>query len=374
VKVVWFVHAIASCWNNGNAHFLRGIGTELQRRGHDVLFCEPADAWSETNLLRDAGPRALEGFGRAYPGLRRIKYEPERPELEVLTDRADLVIAHEWNEPGIINGLAAIRTRGAQFVLLFHDTHHRALSQLESMRRLNLDGFDGVLAFGAVLAAIYERLGWGKRVKTWHEAADTNIFYPRARQDGHYDFVWIGNWGDDERTAELETFLFEPAEAVALRGTIFGVRYPDTATASLSARGFCYRGWLANHDVPDMFARHKFTVHVPRRPYAETLRGIPTIRVFEALACGIPLLSAPWDDCENLFPAGSFLMARDGTEMRRHMRTVVSDPPLANALMDNGLRAIAERHSCRHRVDELIAIYREIRGSNSMPVGKSEAA
>jgi len=374
VKIVCFVHAIASCWNNGNAHFLRGIGSELQRCGHDVRFCEPAGAWSEMNLLNDAGQHALDAFTRAFPHLPRVKYDPGHPQLDALTDGADLVIIHEWNEPAVVNGLGRLRKSGARFVLLFHDTHHRALSQPDAMRRFDLSGYDGVLAFGAVLAEMYQRIGWARRVWTWHEAADTSVFYPRARATRDADFLWVGNWGDEERTAELETFLMGPAEQLRIRGNIYGVRYPEAAAASLIARGFFYRRWLPNHLVPDAFSRHAFTVHVPRRPYAEALRGIPTIRVFEALACGIPLLSAPWDDCEQLFPDNCFLMAKTGGEMKSHMRAVLSDPTLANQLRENGLNIIRERHSCCHRVSELLGIYDHIRADSSVSLQAPEAA
>lgn len=374
MKIVWFVHAIASCWNNGNAHFLRGIGSDLQRRGHDVLYCEPAGGWSETNLLRDEGPAALNGFSTAYPELRHIKYDAAQTDLSLLTDGADLVIVHEWNEPALVNRLAAMRRNGAGFVLLFHDTHHRALTQSDAMRRFELDGYDGVLAFGRVLAELYESAGWGKRVWTWHEAADTSRFYPRENGARDSDLVWVGNWGDDERSAELHEFLITPAAQLRLRANIFGVRYPAAAIGTLAARGFAFRGWLPNHAVPEIFARHHFTVHVPRRPYAETLRGIPTIRVFEALACGIPLVSAPWSDSENLFPERCFLMARNGAEMRSHMRALACDDGLAGELRDNGLKVVRERHSCRHRVGELLDIYGAIRGDNNLSARKPEAA
>ncbi len=366
MKIVWFVHAIASCWNNGNAHFLRGIGTELQRRGHDVLFCEPEAGWSESNLLRDAGAAALDGFRRAYPHLRRAKYDPDCPDLAALTDGADIVIAHEWNVPTLVNAVARMRRNGSSFVLLFHDTHHRALTDPDTMGQFELDGYDGVLAFGAVLADIYQRRGWARRVWTWHEAADTSRFYPRHSGVREAELVWVGNWGDDERTAEVEEFLLKPAAELGVRGSIFGVRYPEAARAMLSDRGFLWRGWLPNHAVPEVFARHKLTVHVPRRPYAQTLRGIPTIRVFEALACGIPLISAPWSDSEGLFPPGCYLTASDSAEMKSHMRAVLSDESLASALRETGLKAIRERHSCRHRVSELLDIYATIRGDASL--------
>ena len=79
---------------------------------------------------------------------------------------------------------------------------------------------------------------------------------------------------------------------------MFGVRYPDHVLDLLRNAGICYGGWLPNYRVPEVFARFKFTIHVPRRPYRDLLPGIPTIRPFEALACGIPLVCSPWRDTE----------------------------------------------------------------------------
>jgi spore maturation protein CgeB len=91
------------------------------------------------------------------------------------------------------------------------------------------------------------------------------------------------------------------------------------------------------------------------------LPGIPTIRVFEALAAGIPLISAPWDDCEGLFRPGSdFLFARNGAEMTRLMRQVLADREMAAALAASGLDRIKARHTCRHRVDELFDVLRQV--------------
>jgi spore maturation protein CgeB len=179
--------------------------------------------------------------------------------------------------------------------------------------------------------------------------------------DKQGDLVWIGNWGDDERTAELEEFLIRPVEALDLTATVRGVRYPRQALERLAAAGIGYRGWIANVDVPRAFAEHRVTVHVPRRPYTRELPGIPTIRMFEALACGIPLVSAPWDDAEGLFrPGRDFLFARDGAEMQRHLRAILGDPALARSLAAAGLETIASRHTCRHRVDELLDVLRQV--------------
>jgi spore maturation protein CgeB len=139
------------------------------------------------------------------------------------------------------------------------------------------------------------------------------------------------------------------------------VRYPEHALAALRDVGIQYGGWLPNYEAPQMFARYRMTVHVPRRPYVKALPGIPTIRVFEALACGIPLVSAPWDDCEGLFePGADFLVSRDGAEMRRHLRALMHDDELARSLAEHGLKTILARHTCAHRVDELLGIYAEL--------------
>jgi spore maturation protein CgeB len=123
-----------------------------------------------------------------------------------------------------------------------------------------------------------------------------------------------------------------------------------------------FGGWIANADAPRAFAQHRVTVHVPRRPYVAALPGIPTIRPFEAMACGIPLISAPWDDCEGLFRAGTdHLVANDGTVMQRHLRAVLADPALAGRLRREGLKTIRDRHTCRHRVDELFGIIETLR-------------
>jgi spore maturation protein CgeB len=152
-----------------------------------------------------------------------------------------------------------------------------------------------------------------------------------------------------------------PARQLHLRGAIHGVRYPRRAMWAIRFAGLRYRGWLPNHRAPEVFARHRVTVHVPRRPYTESLPGIPTIRPFEAMACGIPLVSAPWDDAEELFrPGQDYLVARDGAQMRDHLQALRHDAGLGTALRRSGLETIHTRHTCAHRVDELLAIAREL--------------
>lgn len=356
MRIVYFTHSLVSCWNHGNAHFLRGVLSELVARGHDVRVYAPENAWSLTNLIADHGPDAIDAYREAYPELGSVCY-PEEADLAPFVEGADLVIVHEWNSPRVVAALGRLRRDGGDFQLLFHDTHHRAVSAPHEMRSYDLDAYDGVLAFGAALAEVYRRWGWGGRVWTWHEAADVRRFHPSAEDSERAGLVWIGNWGDGERTAELESFLLRPAREVGLPLDIHGVRYPRAAREMLDRYGAAYHGWAANAAAPGIFARHLATVHVPRRYYAEALPGIPTIRVFEALACGIPLVSAPWRDAENLFtPGEDYLVARSGAEMTRHLAALRDDAGLRADLAEHGLATIRARHTCAHRVDELLRI------------------
>jgi spore maturation protein CgeB len=114
--------------------------------------------------------------------------------------------------------------------------------------------------------------------------------------------------------------------------------------------------------VPEVFARFKVTVHVPRRPYLERLPGIPTIRPFEALACGIPMVAARWDQTGGLFsPGDDYLVARDGDEMAGHLSALVEDATRREALAAHGRRTVVARHTCGHRVDQLLDIYGSVR-------------
>jgi spore maturation protein CgeB len=358
-KLVLFCHSLRSDWNHGNAHFLRGLLGECRRRGMDATGYEPAEGWSARNLAEDAGPAALDAWRGAYPDVSSLVYNPAALDLDVALDGADLVLVHEWNEPALVARIAAHRRRGGRYLLLFHDTHHRMVTDPEAIAAFDLDGFDGVLAFGEVLREAYERRGWGRRAFTWHEAADVSVFGPRPEIAPQRDLVWIGNWGDDERTAELGEFLVEPVGTLGLAARVHGVRYPLEGKAALSAAGIEFAGYLPNFRVPESFAASRMAVHIPRRPYATALPGIPTIRMFEAMACGIPLVSAPWDDCEGLFTTDAdYLLAADGEQMRRHLAALRGDPELRSSLADFGRVTILGRHTCAHRVDELLTICR----------------
>lgn len=360
MKVALFYHSMYSDWNHGNAHFLRGIVRELQKKGHVVNIYEPNDGWSMQNLLKYHGEVPLEEFHNYYPGQFSKFYDLSDIDIKEELQGTNLVIVHEWNTRELISLIGSLKEQTG-YRLLFHDTHHRAVTEPKSINTLDLDQYDGVLAVGDIIKDRYLENKWSKRVWTWHEAADTHIFRPLKGFRKQGDLAWIGNWGEDDGTNEIHEFLIKPVKELKLKAKVYGVNYPISAIQALTEAGIEYGGWLPNYKVPEVFAKYRVTVHVPSLCYVEKLPGVPTIRPFEALACGIPLVCSPWNDTENLFTENhDYLKALDKNQMKEKLTLVLNDKRVAKKLACNGLRTISEKHTCRHRVEQLEQIYSQI--------------
>lgn len=368
--ITYFAHAVRSDWNNGNAHFLRGLLRSLGQCGHEVNIFEPEDGWSIENLRQEMkGEHSLQQFAEVYPDLNVSTYPAQELTAAAAEQRwrhslrgTDIVILHEWNPPQLAHMLLGLRDE-LGYRLLFHDTHHRASSSPEQIRLFGTDKFDGVLAFGEALRAIYRDRFNIQRVWTLHEAADTTVFRPISNIERKRDVVWIGNWGDDERSTEICQFLLRPAgELNRYRFAIYGVRYPNDALRALQNAGVEYGGYLPNLDGPSTYAASRITMHIPRQQYVGAMTGIPTIRVFEALACGIPLISAPWPDSEQLFRQHDFLFVRNTKESTAAIEHLLSDHNAAAQQAKQGLETVLARHTCMHRAQQLTEICEEVIG------------
>ena len=366
LKIRYFAHSWVSDWNHGNAHFLRGLAQSLLDLGHDVRCYEQLGNWSLSHLVNQEGEtaiHAIDDFRRQYPRLDIRFYNNDSTFADFAACElagADVVILHEWNDPGIVNQVLALKRR-LGFRALLHDTHHRAYSSPREILCFHLHLFDGVLAFGEAIRAIYAD-GFGvPRAWTFHEAADTERFQPIAAEQT-IDLLWIGNWGDEERTRQLREFLMLPAAVLRpSRVVVHGVRYPDSVLLMLAEAGIEYRGYLPNLFCPLTYAQSRLTLHVPRRQYANGLSGIPTMRVFEALACGAPLVCSPWTDAEKLFrPGQDYLVVKDGAAMQGELSHLLKDDAARRQLGANGRETILKHHTCAHRARQLVEICEEL--------------
>ena len=362
----FFAHSWISDWNHGNAHFLRGLTNALVDQGHEVRCYEERDGWSMRNLAEegtDAAANALRDFRQAFPALDVRPYTNDAGLKEFLARElrgADVVVIHEWNSPEVVATILSLKQKFG-FRALFHDTHHRAYTNPREVLRCPLAEFDGVLAFGEAIRKIYSE-GFGvKRVWTFHKAADIAHFFPTETAKDT-DVVWIGNWGDEELTKELEEFLITPASALRdHKFVVHGVRYPDDALGQLAASGIEFRGYLSNLRATEAYAHSRISLHVPRRFYANGLSGVPTIRVFEALAAGSPLVCSPWSDSEGLFrPGQDYICVSDKFAMISELKYLLGDDSARQQLAASGLETIRARHSCAHRAQQLADICHEL--------------
>jgi spore maturation protein CgeB len=238
---------------------------------------------------------------------------------------------------------------------LFHDTHYRVVLDAEYRAQLGLEQFDSILAFSPSLAERFRSLGF-LDVHVLHEAADTTVFRP-LDVPRSTDVVFVGNYGDGDRSEELEDYVFAPRRSLShLTYMVYGVRYPDEVLARLrNGLDISYGGWLPNTAVPHVYSAAKVVLHVPRRQYVELLPGTPTIRVFEALASGACLISLPWPDTDGLFEAGrDYALAHSPDEMRELIAWLCADDAARDRFASHGRQTIAERHTCGHRADQLL--------------------
>jgi spore maturation protein CgeB len=362
LRLRFFAHSWRSDWNHGNAHFLRGLVDELRKRGHEVRCYEENNPWSYANLLTEhAAGYSLRQFRDNFPDLDLRTYPDDFQDFinNELSD-ADVVVVHEWTPTRLANAVLALKKRYG-YRVLFHDTHHRAYTRPNEIGLFNLQEFDGILAFGEGIRRIYAEVFRVRRAWTFHEAADSaRFFHPGGGRENEVN--WIGNWGDGERTRELQEFLIQPIAALHLeKATVYGVRYSEAAKSALQEAGIAYGGYLPNLEAPSVYSRSALTLHIPRRCYANGLSGIPTIRMFEAFACGVPLICSPWTDIEGLFnPKEDFVTVSSGDEMRAEIVHLLSDERARQQLSQNALQTIHRYHTCAHRARQFEEICEEL--------------
>ena len=358
MRFALFYHSVISDWNHGNAHFLRGMMRALQARGHSVVCYEQADNWSLSNLLR-VSPDAVADFSAAFPDLHSERYTLDDGFDAWLSQRlaaVDVVVVHEWNAPTVIRQIGE-RCATLGRPAFFHDTHYRVVLDDAHRAALQLPNYSAILAYSPSIAERYCSFGFD-HVEVLHEAADVTVFTPHNTPK-ETDVVFVGNYGDGDRSDELEDYVFTPRAALPhLKYSVYGVRYPRPVVARFNdGLDIAYRGWLPNVRVPRVYSAARVVLHVPRRQYVALLPGTPTIRVFEALATGACLISLPWEDTDHLFDAGhDYAVARSPGEMRDLIAWLCADDDARAGFGARGRATILERHTCGHRAEQLLEL------------------
>ncbi len=346
MKFVVFGLAITSSWGNGHATLWRALCRALARRGHRVVFFEKDVPWY-------AGARDLD----ALPGLETVIY----PDWGAVRRLAARHLAGA--EVGIVTSYCPDAVPATELLLssavparLFYDLDTPVtldrLGAGEAVAYLppeGLGGFDLVLSYtgGAALDRLRGQLG-ARRVAPLHGSVDPDAHRPVAPVEEYRAALsYLGTYAAD-RQAALEALLVEPARRLPERRFVIGgALYPKEFP--WAANIFFVRH-LPPPQHPAFFSSSRLTLNITRRAMA-ALGHCPSGRLFEAAACGAPVLSDWWEGLDRFYaPGREILIARS-----------TADALAALGLEDAELRRIAraarqrtlDEHTADRRVREL---------------------
>ncbi|AKF04051.1 CgeB family protein [Sandaracinus amylolyticus] len=344
--------SITSSWGNGHATTYRGLVRELAARGHRVLFLERDLDFYAANRDMPEPPYCTTRLYRSLEELRSAYAREVRD--------ADLVVVGSYVPEGIEVGRWATRTaRGA---VAFYDIDtpvtlaRLARGEEEYLTPSLIPEFDLYLSFtgGPTLRVLEKR--WGaKRAEALHCSVDPGLYAPDPDAGVRWDMGYLGTYSDD-RQPTLERLLLEPARRWRQgRFHVAGPQYPDAIRWPANVGREIH---LAPREHRAYYNAQRFTLNVTRRDMIEAGFS-PSVRLFEAAACAVPIVSDEWPGLETFFvPGEEILVARSteeslailqgmGEEQRRRIGERARD------------RVLAE-HTAAHRAETVERLTREI--------------
>jgi spore maturation protein CgeB len=344
LRVVIFGLSITSSWGNGHATTYRSLVRELSARGHDVLFLERDAPWYADN--RDL-PNPPYGSTMLYSSVEEVKDRFAR-----LVRQADVTIVGSYVPDGVAIGEWVMSHAGG--ITAFYDIDTPVtMAKLERGEEDYLScqlisQYDLYLSFtgGPLLRRVEKRFG-SPRARLLHCSVDPIAYYPEEHPP-KWDLGYIGTYGED-RQPTLEALMCEPARQWHNgRFVVAGPQYPVSIQ------------WPANvarieHLPPSQhryfYNSQRFTLNITR---ADMVRAgySPSVRLFEAAACGVPIISDEWRGLSSLFrPGKEILTARSPEQVRRLLQET---PESQRLKIGKAARArVLAAHTSAHRAEEL---------------------
>ena len=346
LRIVVLGLTITSSWGNGHATTFRGLVRGLVRRGHDVLFLERDKPWYAEH--RDM-PCPPFGETRLYDSLDALE-SGWAPAIR----SADLVIVGSYVPDGATVGHLVQRLAGG--VTAFYDIDTPvtlaalAEGRCDYMTPELLRGFDLYLSFtGGPTLDELERSWGAQAARALYCSADPGIYHPEDTA-ASWDLGYLGTYSPD-RQSTVDALLSRPAAAWPEgRFVVAGPLYPeDTAWPPNVTR--------IEHLAPDrhraFYCGQRFTLNVTRADMVR--RGwSPSVRLFEAACCGVPIISDWWEGLDTLFrPGAEILIARTAEDVLGALRTM---PEGRRRAIAQAARArVLAAHTGDHRAAELEA-------------------
>ncbi|MDQ2079842.1 glycosyltransferase [Xanthobacteraceae bacterium Astr-EGSB] len=351
LDIVIFGLAITSSWGNGHAVTYRALAKALRERGHNVTFLERDTAWY----------RAHRDFDRVdycdialYRDLREI---PARFGARVMN--ADLVILGSYVPDGTV--LAEWITAHARGVTAFYDIDTPVtLAGFETgatayMAAALVPRFDLYLSFtgGPVLHLIEEVYG-ARRARALHCAADLDV-HQACELPSEWELGYLGTYSADRQDA-LERFMFAPArELTHQKFAVAGAQYPDNVEWPVNVARIPHLPPSAHRSF---YGRQRYTLNLTRADMIAAGYS-PSVRLFEAAACGVPIISDNWAGLETFFTPGREILVVDQMQDVMH---VLSELPeeRRRTIAAAARNRLLKSHTPRHRAEQIENYYREV--------------
>jgi spore maturation protein CgeB len=309
MKFVIFGLTISSSWGNGHATLWRGLCRVLARRGHEVVFFErdvPYYALNRDLTVLPYGELCL------YPN-----WDDALPLARSHLTDADVAMVTSYCPDGVAATDAVLESPAA--LRAFYDldapvtlARLQAGEPVEYIGPRGLREFDLVLSYtgGRALSELQARLG-ARRVAPLYGSVDPDA-YRRTDMVGHYraDLSYLGTYAADRQQA-LEELLVEPARRLPERRFVIGgAQYPVEFPW---ASNIYFVRHLPPGEHPGFYSSSRLTLNTTRAAMAR-MGYCPSGRLFEAAACGTPILTDAWEGLEAFFRPGSEILVAHNTE------------------------------------------------------------
>jgi len=344
--------SITSSWGNGHATTFRGLMRGLSARGHRVLFLERDVPWYAENRDLAEPPWGRTCLYQSFRDLRERWHDAIRD--------ADLVIVGSFVPDGEVVGRWVLGV--ATGVRAFYDIDTPVtLATLRdgSCAYISADlipAYDLYLSFtgGPVLEQLERDLG-APLARPLYCSADPELHRPLKRPL-RYDLGYMGTYSVDRQPA-LDRLLVDVAKQwPAGRFVVAGSLYPPDVHWPQNVERIEHLP-PARH-VP-FYNEQRFTLNLTRQEMVR-VGWAPSVRLFEAAACGTPIISDWWEglDCF-LIPGHEVLIAERAEDVLRYLRELSDDE--RRAIGRRGREAILARHTANHRAMELEGYFLEAR-------------
>jgi len=344
--------SITSSWGNGHATTYRALVKALAARGHRVRFFERDVPWYAEN--RDL-PRPPFAEVTLYGSLDELR----RRHAAAVRD-ADLVIVGSYVPEGIAAG-DWVRAEARGLVAFYDIDTPVTLAALERggteyLAPRQIPAYDLYLSFtgGPTLRRIERQLG-SPMARPLYCAVDPELYAPQPAEPA-WDLGYMGTYSPD-RQPPLERLLLEPARAMPERlFVVAGPMYPDDIRWPGNVQRLAH---VSPGEHRAFYCRQRFTLNITR---ADMIRAgwSPSVRLFEAAACGVPIISDDWPGLSELFrPHHEILIARTADDVAHYLRTL--DPAESAQIGARARRRVLAEHTADHRARELESYVSELR-------------